>query len=363
MKLTLRLYGALIVLASGAAHAELQKAGVLPEVASNAAPTATIGGTGAQVTAGSTDSNVSLKLSYQASELPLFNNPGTVRNGASFTTFSLTATAPLDKGQDSQTLFSNGGLGKANSLALTAFHYMTNFRNPTAQDTADLYKLCDQMRAKAQVGRVGVAAVKPDDAAKLECAKSSFAKYDPEDLSDAELLRAGPVSGGWGIGITGKAGQNNATFYDGSTLAKNTMQSKPWSVGAIVSYLFPSNESMISLAGDRRRVYKDQDTSTRCPASSTTTPVQCVTGSFGAPTGSTSSVVTLEGRTLLPRDMAISLSIARDLTKKVTAVEMPIYLTKNVAGALTGGVKVNWDNDKKKTTLGVFVGAPFTIWQ
>ena len=66
---------------------------------------------------------------------------------------------------------------------------------------------------------------------------------------------------------------------------------------------------------------------------------------------------------LLPHDMAISLSFARDLTKKITAVEAPIYLTKNEAGGLTGGLKLNWDNDKKKTTLGVFVGVPFSVWQ
>ena len=76
--------------------------------------------------------------------------------------------------------------------------------------------------------------------------------------------------------------------------------------------------------------------------------------------------MTVEGRTLLPRDMAVSVAVARDMTKKITAVEVPLCLAslaENAVGGLTGGLKLNWDTDKKKTTLGVFLDVPFTVWK
>ena len=63
--------------------------------------------------------------------------------------------------------------------------------------------------------------------------------------------------------------------------------------------------------------------------------------------------MTVEGRTLLPCDM----------TKKSTVVEVPLCLAENAMGGLTGGLKLNWDTDKTKTTLGVFVDVPFTVWK
>ena len=60
--------------------------------------------------------------------------------------------------------------------------------------------------------------------------------------------------------------------------------------------------------------------------------------------------------------MAVSVAAARDMTKKFTAVEVPLCLAENAVGGLTGGLKLNWDTDKKKTTLGVFVDVPFTVW-
>ena len=73
--------------------------------------------------------------------------------------------------------------------------------------------------------------------------------------------------------------------------------------------------------------------------------------------------MTVEGRTLLPRDMAVSVAVARDMTKKITAVEVPLCLVENAVGGLTGGLKLNWDTDKKRTTLGVYVDVPFTVWK
>lgn len=51
------------------------------------------------------------------------------------------------------------------------------------------------------------------------------------------------------------------------------------------------------------------------------------------------------------------------MTKKSTGVEVPLCLAENAVGGLTGGLKLNLDTDKTKTTLGVFVDVPFTVWK
>ena len=52
-----------------------------------------------------------------------------------------------------------------------------------------------------------------------------------------------------------------------------------------------------------------------------------------------------------------------DMTKKFTAVEVPLCVAENAVGGLTAGLKLNWDTDKKKPTLGVFVDVFFTVWK
>jgi len=294
------------------------------------------------------------------SGIPMSKDPGIVSNGATFTTFSLTASAPLGTGAQSQTLFANGGLGKSNSIGISAYHFMTDWRNPSAQDRADYKTLCDGMRKNAETSK----GVKNEDALKLECKKGNFLLYAPEDLPKAESLRPGPLSGGWGVALNGKVGQSDAVYYDAATLTKKTTQNKPWSLGIVASYIFPTNEQLVAIGWDRRKTYKDKESATRCPQPATAPgPVECVTGSFDKPSEKSSNVITLEGRALFAGDMGMSISVARDLTKKVTSVEVPIYLMTNVTGALTGGLKVNWDSDTKKTVFGVFVGVPFNVWR
>lgn len=331
----------------------------LPRVVNTASPSASIGGSGAQVVAGSDDSSVALKFSYELSGVPQSIEPGIVRNGATFTTLSLTASAPLGKGEQRQTLFGSGGIGKANTIGISAYYFFADWRNPSNAEKKEYDELCAAMRKTAEKSF----GVKPEDAAKLECRKTNFAKYAVADLSRVQMLRARPMPGGWGAAINGKIGQSDATYYDSDTLAKSTARNKPWSLGLVVSYVPPSGTSLVSLGWDRRKSYKDQDPTTRCPTGATTPSVECVAGSFGVPSKQSSSVVTIEGRILLPRDMALSVAVARDISKKITAVEVPLYLAENAAGGLTGGLKLNWDTDKKKTTLGVFVGVPFAVWK
>ena len=118
--------------------------------------------------------------------------------------------------------------------------------------------------------------VKPEEAAKLDCRKTNFSKYAPADLPKVELLRARPMPRGWGIAVSGKIGQGTATCYDVNTLPKSTADNKPWSLGLVVAYALPSETSFVSLGWDRRKTYKDQDPTARCPTGATKPTAECV---------------------------------------------------------------------------------------
>lgn len=292
---------------------------------------------GAQLTAGSDASKVTLKFALpNRSDIPSDGTSPLVPGGAKYTSWDISAEVPLKKGQTSQNLLSLDGFGTAASVGLNIYRLVTDWRNLTP---AELKERADKCGGFTDAGKC-----KNPDAIPLS-------------------LRPGPQPGGWLYGASAKFGSQESTVYDPMTLAKSEVKNQPWSFGGFVGWMpKAASNTLLTLKVERRRTYKDGDTSIRCPAAGGGV-VQCVEGAFAAPTIKIGTALTLEARALLRPNVGVALAIARDFGQKSTAIELPVYWLGDGSGGLTGGVKFNWASGENKTAASIFVGAPFALFQ
>ncbi|MBA5606259.1 hypothetical protein H3H36_12935 [Duganella sp. FT3S] len=311
-----------------------------------------VSGPGIQFQASNDGSSVSAKVAKQYSFVPKDSSDV---QAATFTSLSFTMDAPIDKSEKRHDLFSLDGWGNATSIGVSYSKFLTGWTQTKAQPE-DRKKLCAELEgaAKAKEGKL------PDG---FECSAQNFQKYLPERSIEGQRDVGGPNPGGWLFGGALKYATQDSTYYDPGTLAKSKERNEPWSVGVFVGWNPPPmSAAFLIFRVDRKSSYKDADVTVRCPAATSGVTVQCVSGSFGAPTMTQATSLGLEARSLIGTKYAVSLAVSRDTSKKVTTIELPVYWIGDGNGGLNGGVKAGWNSDDKKAVLGLFVGAPFTAW-
>ncbi|WP_156895809.1 hypothetical protein [Massilia putida] len=323
----------------------------MPQVITAAPSSSLISSAGAQITASNDGSSASIKIGKETSTL--------TDETAQFSTWNLSAEAPIGKTDSPHRLFSVDGFENATAIGVSYMRFQTGV---SPGNLSKLTEYCNKMRSAAEKS---VSLPPGTDAKKLECTATNFAKYLSSDLyQEARASMPGPTPGGvlWGAAL--KYGRQNSTFYDATTLSKNEVHNNPWSASLYAGW----NPSSVALPQfyvlkvTRKQDYKDLDQSVRCPALATSTTIACVTGSIGMPKSQASTLFGLEGRILIGSSVGISPSVTRDKNVHKTTIDFPVYLLANKDSALSGGFGVSWDSQDKKTTLGLFVGAPFNVW-
>ena len=80
----------------------------------------------------------------------------------------------------------------------------------------------------------------------------------------------------------------------------------------------------------------------------------------GAPGYQRRQLAQLELRKYFPKaTAAIGLRLTRDIENSITGVELPLWILRDDAGLLNGGLAAGWRSDTKAWTLSAFVGSPF----
>ncbi len=279
--------------------------------------------------------------------------------------------APIGKSEKRHDLVTLDGLGNATVLGISFSKFSTRWIPADPSASANRKAYCDEMRVAAKVEMAKSAAATgktPEDideaANKLECSHANFAKYLPSRVADAGKAMSKPGPGGWMWGGAAKYGFQDSDYYDATSLAKVSERNNPWSLGAFVGWNPETNDSdMFILAkAERKASYKDADASVRCPAGAGTAPFNCVNGSIGKPKEKQGTTASIEIRKMLSPGYALSLTVARDWSKKATMVELPVYWLGDGSGALNGGIKAAWNREDKKTVISLFIGIPYTRW-
>ena len=278
-----------------------------------------------------------------------------------FSTFALTASAPLNKSDDKTDLATLDSLSNAFTLS---FKYtqltVPDKRNPQldVEENAKLFdSICASMRENFK-SRTGA----NDEAAEKRTCDTANVKQDaPDRLLEFKRLFWDPNGFRWLWGMEGTVGYENFDYKDPNTFESKDENKVPWA-GKMFGGLFLNRwNALLTFGGEYQNSYKDAAKQTICPAGGGSGPVVCQTDSFGEPDDDDRKLLFLEARkTIL--GAGVSLKVTRDFDQDTTGVDVPVYLIRNPKGGLAGGVRGGWRSDTDDLEFGVFVGSSFKLF-
>jgi hypothetical protein len=158
------------------------------------------------------------------------------------------------------------------------------------------------------------------------------------------------------FGMSAKAGPQSYAWYDAASLAKSSDTRSSYGVDGYAGFTFGrdgANAGYLRLS--RQSVFKDARSRILCPSSTSAAPVECVSGPIGAPGKSVANVITLQyARAFAEVGTGMSVSISRNVTDRVTGVEVPIYLYSwgSQKAPLSLGISAGWSNDPSSARRG-----------
>jgi len=328
-----------LLVSAGAAAAQTAAASLnndVPTLGPSRTATALTGG--AEVSAGSDDSSVTLRAAWVDSNAP------------NYTVRTLTLSAPLGKGGGPTDLASLDALANSTTLEFKWSNVAVAGRQ--RPKVADLAEACDEART-AYTTKHG----KPpaDDSS---CA--GLAADDPDQNSKWEDLFFAHNAYALIYGAGAKVGYNQFDYNDPTTLAQESRSRTPWSVSGFLTYYGRANKVLASGSYEHQEAYADADTKTVCPV--VTPPVTCVSGPLGAPKLSQQDLFSLDLRKMFSASLGAAATFTYDAHSDVWGVETPIYFVRNPSGdGLTGGVKLGWRSDKHDLRASIFIGKAFSL--
>lgn len=176
----------------------------------------------------------------------------------------------------------------------------------------------------------------------------------------------------WANGLSLKWESKPYSFVNAADLmTKSTGRREHWELSAFTA-VFPlsDNSNVHQIRLGLRREAEAADTLTRCPASAAhpDTTLKCVTAAFEPP-GALQTVRVLSYEYRLSRaKFAVSPRLTlTDAGKTETEFHLPIYLVRDSEKdtQFNAGISLNWNSARPndRWQLGVFVGAPFSLFQ
>ncbi len=204
----------------------------------------------------------------------------------------------------------------------------------------------------------------------LRCDQALLAQGTPDERRRAaQHLAPGPI---WFVNGEATIGHHDMKFVDLATPEADSERHVEWGLSATAAVLLPQHRTLLSLTGQYREAYEDQDPGTQCPNTGGTVLV-CETGPLGAPTLTRGASTTFEvrrrfdvpiprvpGQDPLTLPLAIAPSVTYDFESDSAGVEIPVYFIGDDNG-LNAGVRVSWDSENDDVTFGVFVSKTFTL--
>lgn len=331
------------------------------------------------------------------------------------TKLTVVGTAPIEKGSKDAPLFASDSLVSGTKLKFSVVGFTTNvgtgkggdaefalsYRRCIAQATGKWVELQpDRVKAASEAaaltaliepGLIGSRGQRPNFDGVMETAATSgdlglvvtkecYPGQDDGKLADEyDLVKAygdDPKTFArrflpdnakltfWGL--DGSVGQDDYTVLDQTAFKLETKPRTSWEVGGFYGLI--SSDLSFSLRGRLvyGQTYKDQDELEICRTVSIPAGTECIKGPNGDPVRQRTGLASLEARKLIKINDGTEIGIAPQVTyrfkDKNVGVEVPIYLSPDKDGKLTGGIKAVYNSKGDEFAVGLFVGVPFSIF-
>ena len=189
-----------------------------------------------------------------------------------------------------------------------------------------------------------------------------------EELADpkqrAEFIRVSHAADAPVIVNAGASvGRNGFKYLDSATLAATSIARTDWSANVSVGRYAPST-GYVAVGYEYQRRFQGGTASQICLPVGGTSALQCKNAVVGAPRENTLNVGSVEWRRFFPGGhAALDVTVARDFSEDVTAVDVPFYFLSSPQGGLTGGARASWRSDTRDIAVAVFIGTALKLTQ
>ena len=182
---------------------------------------------------------------------------------------------------------------------------------------------------------------------------------DLDGLTGSSRVQAAFTTNSTGVGMyesfAATYGHPSFAYRDSTMLGKRSVEHAVYSVEAGAGYRWAA----AALQGAVRweHGYRARTSQNVCtPASFGPAGTQgCANLVVGAPSDTGRTVASLSGGWSLGGNAALRLTVSRDFSHGVTGVDLPLWLVRNAAGGLAGGVRFGYRTDARQVTAALFV--------
>lgn len=286
----------------------------------------------------------------------------------SFHSFTIEASAPLNKSTDTADFITESGLPSNPSL--------------TAAYTGTMYNETGLPATEEERGQFQKEAItnclntEKDESIKKQCKenkveKINWKKYLSEDKQN-KLKDEFDTTTIWLYGVSGTVGYQKYEYRDTADFSEQDQHEVPFSVSAYMGVSPTELPLYFGLGYTYKEQYIDAKEQTLCQPSDGNSPQECFTDSFSIPNENKDSVVHAVGRVKSELSFSedgskkllygVELKLAYDVEDEVFGVSLPIYLVPDKESGLRGGVKATWDDEDNEIEYGVFVGSTFNLF-
>ncbi len=296
--------------------------------------------------------------------------------------WSLKLSAPIDRVNKNGTLPNLDGLSNAISASVI---YKRVMGEPTRLDNPYVgYSKVDELCIEAaklnkldnpetyidencdDTDELGLFLLNEEEAEKLgENANSVRQQLQQIQNQYDCILWAGVESGdckkNFGIFSFGASvGTEEFDFFNASTFEKSSTDETQFSLEASYTLIRIPSKWVYRLGYRYEDIYKSAADQIFCDTSSNSNPVICQSGAVGEPNNTTRNIVNFEVRRIFD-NVGIAPKISYDFEESVTGIELPIFLTRNNTGQLSGGISVGWTDadDDSDVVVSLFFGREF----
>jgi len=160
------------------------------------------------------------------------------------------------------------------------------------------------------------------------------------------------------FGMSVKGGPQAYTWYDGTTLKKNSETKGTYGFDAFAGRTFGDHgASALYLRYSAAKGYKDGKAKILCPPASGSDPVECVNGPIGEPQRNRPRVVTLQWAQAFKQvGTGMSLSVSHDSANHIKGIDLPVYvytwMSEKEKPALSVGFNASWTDDPNSARKG-----------
>jgi hypothetical protein len=167
-------------------------------------------------------------------------------------------------------------------------------------------------------------------------------------------------------GIEAKAAPESFKYVsdpgDPKSVANETKENHTsWSAGVAGGVVLPWNMTLSGIVS-RQVAYRAGKPGQICSPVGTQGLSTCEDHVLAAPGDpDRSNLVSFEVKQFFGANFAVAPRFSFDITKSVKAISVPIYILRDTAGGLNGGIAIGWRSDTKAVTASAFVGDILTL--